>query len=185
MAELNFEQLVGAHYAALFRFALSLTQREAEAWDLVQQTFLLWARKSHQLRDATKVKAWLFTTLHREFLGTRRRENRFFQLDTEAGDVELMETPASPPSQLDAATVLNGLAQVEEIFRAPLALFYFDDLAYHEIAEVLQIPIGTVMSRLARGKTRLRRLLEGERESGAGKNVAATSVARGAESNHG
>ena len=185
MAELNFEQLVGAHYAPLFRFALSLTQREAEAWDLVQQTFLLWAKKSHQLRDVTKAKSWLFTTLHREFLGTRRRENRFSQLDTDDGEVELRETTAIPPSQLDAATVLNGLAQVDEVFRSPLALFYFDDLAYHEIAEVLQIPIGTVMSRLARGKTRLRRLLESERESVAGKNVAAKSAARAAESHHG
>ena len=185
MAELNFEQLVGTYYQPLFRFALSLTQREAEAWDLVQQTFLHWAKKSHQLRDANKVKSWLFTTLHREFLASRRRENRFSQLDAEDGERESMEAAAIPPSQLDATAVLNGLGQRDEIFRAPLILFYLEDLSYLEIAEVLQIPIGTVMSRLARGKTRLRRLLQSGRELLVEKNIAEREAARAAESHHG
>ena len=185
MAELNFEQLVGAHYESLFRFALSLAQREAEAWDLVQQTFLLWAKKSHQLRDVTKAKSWLFTSLHREFLGTRRRENRFPHFDVADCEQELAEVASLPASQLDAAAVLSGLAQVDEIFRAPLALFYLDDLSYVEIAEVLQIPIGTVMSRLARGKTRLRRLLESGHETASGKITAAPTLPSVAESHHG
>ena len=185
MAELNFEQLVGAHYESLFRFALSLTQRESEAWDLVQQTFLLWAKKSHQLRDVSKAKSWLFTTLHREFLGTRRRENRFQHLDAADCEQELAEITSLPTSQLDAAAVMNALAQVDEIFRAPLALFYLDNLSYVEIAEVLQIPIGTVMSRLARGKARLRRLLESGHETAAKKISFSHPSPSVAENHHG
>ena len=71
-----FTQLVDAHYAALYRFALSLAKRPADAGDLVQQTFFIWATKGHGLREAAKAKSWLFTTLYREFLHGRRREAR-------------------------------------------------------------------------------------------------------------
>src|SRR5262245_45660698 len=70
--DLDFERLVDSHHAALYRFALSLCRNETEAGDLVQETFYLWAAKGHQLADPSKVKSWLFTTLHREFLGKRR-----------------------------------------------------------------------------------------------------------------
>ncbi|HXB59356.1 MAG TPA: RNA polymerase sigma factor, partial [Candidatus Acidoferrales bacterium] len=73
----DFENLVSSHYGTLYQFALSLTRDEAEACDLTQETFCIWAAKGHQLRDVTKVKTWLFTTLHREFLGSRRRQTRF------------------------------------------------------------------------------------------------------------
>ena len=63
--ELDFEGLVNLHYASLYRFALSLTRKESDASDLTQQTFYVWATKGHQLLDASKVKSWLFTTLHR------------------------------------------------------------------------------------------------------------------------
>ena len=111
--------------------------------------------------------------------------NRFPHLDVADCEQELAGIASLPTSQLDAAAVLSGLAQVDEIFRAPLALFYLDDLSYVEIGEVLQIPIGTVMSRLARGKTRLRRLLEGGHETSAKKIAASPSTANVAESHHG
>src|SRR5438046_6628841 len=81
--EVDFEGLVNLHYVSLYRFALSLTRKESDACDLTQQTFYIWARKGHQLQDASKVKSWLFTTLHREFLETRRRQTRFphYELD--------------------------------------------------------------------------------------------------------
>src|SRR5207342_1124080 len=67
----QFEMIVGEHYEPLFRFALSLTRSESDARDLTQQTFYVWATKGHQLREISKVKAWLFTTLHRVFLNAR------------------------------------------------------------------------------------------------------------------
>ena len=64
----------------LYRFALSLSRQESDAADLTQQTFLLWASKGHQLRDPSKVKTWLFTSLYREFLGRKRQQDRFVEV---------------------------------------------------------------------------------------------------------
>ena len=64
----DFETVVAGYYEPLYRFAISLTRSEADACDLAQQTFYMWATKGHQLRDPSKVKSWLFTTLHRAFL---------------------------------------------------------------------------------------------------------------------
>ncbi|HEX3626951.1 MAG TPA: RNA polymerase sigma factor, partial [Verrucomicrobiae bacterium] len=71
--ELDFDTLVAQFYGPLYQFAYGLTRAEADASDLTQQTFYIWATKGHQLRDGSKVKTWLFTTLHREFLNMRRK----------------------------------------------------------------------------------------------------------------
>src|SRR6266403_5050650 len=76
-ADLEFENLVRLYYRDLYRFGLSLTGSEADAADLTQETFYIWANKGHQLQNPASVKGWLFTTLHREFLKTCRRQNRF------------------------------------------------------------------------------------------------------------
>jgi RNA polymerase sigma-70 factor (ECF subfamily) len=155
----DFEGLVTAYYGALYQFAFSLTRDEAEACDLTQQTFCIWANKGHQLRDKSKAKTWLFTALHREFLGTRRKQKRFPHLDLEQAAAEL--PVVTPPSvdRLDAALVLEALARLDEVYQAPVALFYLQDQSYNEIAEVLDVPLGTVKSRLARGLARLHQLL--------------------------
>jgi RNA polymerase sigma-70 factor (ECF subfamily) len=72
----DFETIVAAYYEPLYQFAFSLTRSESDACDLTQQTFYVWATKGHQLRDASKVKSWLFTTLHRGFLESHRRQAR-------------------------------------------------------------------------------------------------------------
>ena len=157
MGATNFQQLVDQQYAALYRFALSLSKSEADAADLTQQTFFLWAAKGHQLRDGSKAKAWLFTTLYREFLGRRRHEVRFPQIEVaEAREEEMSIVPNINAS--DSAMVLQALREVEDPFRAPLTLFYLEQFSYQEIADVLAIPIGTVMSRLSRARERLRRM---------------------------
>ena len=159
MDEPDFDQLVSDYYQPLYRFALSLTEREAEACDLTQQTFFLWASKGQQLRDRSKVKSWLFTTLHREFLGSRRRNTRFPHHEIESVERELPPVTPATVNELDAETVLHALTNVDEVYRAPLMLFYLEDHSYLEIAAVLDVPVGTVMSRLARGKAQLRNLL--------------------------
>jgi RNA polymerase sigma factor (sigma-70 family) len=155
----DFEGLVTAYYGALYQFAFSLTRDEAEACDLTQQTFCIWANKGHQLRDKSKAKTWLFTALHREFLGARRRQKRFPQLDLEQAAADL--PVVTPPSvdRLDSALVLAALSRLDEVYQAPVALFYLQDQSYNEIAEVLDVPLGTVKSRLARGLARLHQLL--------------------------
>ena len=164
MDELSFDNVVNAHYESLYRFALSLSRSESDAGDLVQQTFYRWATKGGQLRDRSKVKSWLFTTLHREFLGQRRHADKFpaTELSTEDGRELAAYTPA-PERQLDGASVVAALGELDESFRAPLALFYLEEHSYREIAEILEIPIGTVMSRISRGKELLRKqILEKE-----------------------
>jgi RNA polymerase sigma-70 factor (ECF subfamily) len=162
---------VDRHYAALYRFGLSLSGSADAASDLVQQTFYLWAEKGHQLRDATKAKAWLFTTLYREYLATYRRNVKFphIELDDSTGDLPVIE-PAML-DEMDGTTVVAALTRVDEVFRAPLTLFYIEQLSYKEIAELLETPIGTVMSRLSRGKEQLRKLLLESRTTTAEKVV--------------
>jgi RNA polymerase sigma-70 factor (ECF subfamily) len=155
----EFESLVARFYAPLYQFAFSLTRGEADACDLTQQTFTIWATKGHQLRDASKVKTWLFTTLHREFLESRRRQTRFPHYDLEAAAGELPSVPPAAVSRMDTAHVLDTLAQVDEVFQAPVALFYLQDCSYNEMAEILGVPLGTVKSRLARGIAQLQQLL--------------------------
>ena len=159
MAALDFEKLVEDYYMPLYRFALSLSRQESDAADLTQQTFFLWASKGHQLRDKSKVKTWLFTSLYREFLGRKRQQDRFVEAESSAEAISMQAVPASVVNQLDGDIVQRALLALEEIYRAPLTLFYLQQLSYKEIAETLKIPIGTVMSRISRGKEQLRKAL--------------------------
>ena len=156
---LDFESLVAAHYGPLYQFAFSLARDEADACDLTQQTFCIWAAKGHQLRDQTKVKTWLFTTLHREFLGSRRRQTRFPHIELEYVAGELPTISPASINQLDSEQLFEALKQLDEIYRSTVTLFYLEDYSYNEIAGILDIPLGTVKSRLTRGLQRLYVLL--------------------------
>jgi RNA polymerase sigma factor (sigma-70 family) len=182
MSESNFEQLVNRHYVALYRFALTLAKSEADAADLTQQTFFLWASKGHQLRDRSKAKSWLFTTLYREFLNRRRHEGRFPKVELDDAREEEMSILPNV-IKFDSAVVLQALYEVEVPFRAPLMLFYLDQFSYQEIAEMLDVPIGTVMSRLSRGKALLRQKLLAKEVACGNKVVAFQSDRR--EESHG
>jgi RNA polymerase sigma-70 factor (ECF subfamily) len=158
-ADPDFENLVALYYRDLFRFAYSLARNESEAADFTQQTFYLWARKGHQLRESGQVKSWLFTTLHREFLQVRRRQRRFPELELEEAAGELPEIAPEAMARMDGETVLEFLGQIEAHQQAPLILYYLEDYSYKQIAMVLGIPLGTVQSRIARGKAQLYQLL--------------------------
>ena len=156
---INPEQLVSNYYAPLYRFGLSLSRNEADAGDLVQQTFYTWATKGHQLRDTSKVKTWLFTTLYRDFLAKKRHTDRFVETDDAADFIEPVHIAPSAIDVLDAAIVQKALHALEDRYRAPVTLFYMQQHSYREIAEILEVPIGTVMSRISRGKAELRKQL--------------------------
>ena len=159
MPEDDFEQIVSHHYEPLYRFALSLTHSEADACDLTQQTFCTWATKGHQLRDRTKLKSWLFTILHREFLSIRRRAVRFPQVELCDANEDLPSVPPEMASTIDSVRVVELLGQVQEPYLAALSLFYLEDYSYQEIADILEVPLGTVRSRISRGVTRLQQLI--------------------------
>ena len=168
---LDFDNLVDQHYAGLYRFALSLARDEGHAADLTQQTFYIWAAKGHQLQDRTKAKSWLYTTLHREFLAGQRRQSRFRHYElTEVSD-ELPHLDPALSDRLDAKSLLACLSRMDMLFRAPVALFYLEDYSYKEIAEVLEIPLGTVKSRIARGLAQLQHLILSGAASAAGKGA--------------
>ena len=159
MTEREFEAVAEAHYSSLYRFALGLTREESEARDLTHQTFYIWAAKGWQIKDSAKVRSWLITTLHREFLGRQRRAKRFPHVEISSVEHDLPDVTPATVERMDSEAVMKALLEVDETYRAPLLLFYFEDFSYKQIAEALGVPTGTVMSRLARGKEMLRRLL--------------------------
>ena len=175
----DFEEIVSQHYQPLYRFAFSLARTENDAGDLTQQTFYVWATKGHQLRDKSKVKTWLFTTLHRAFLESRRRQTRY--LHQSLDEIAPEDLPATSPvsaDNLDSSQVLAALARVDELFQASVALFYLEDYSYREISEILEVPIGTVKSRLSRGIMQLREIFgasASNRASEAGRSMETES----------
>src|SRR3569833_701389 len=170
----QFEALVNDHYQPLFRFAMSLTHAESDARDLTQQTFYTWAFLGFLLCDGAKAKTWLYTTLHRAFLQARRRQVRFPHHELEEVAQQLPVQLPEFTNSADCAEVLPALGKVDEVFRGAVALYYLEDCSYKEIAAILDVPVGTVKSRIARGLAQLREILlsDGSAESVRGKTVA-------------
>jgi RNA polymerase sigma factor (sigma-70 family) len=158
----EFERVVGLYYSALYKFAFSLSGRESDAGDLTQQTFYIWAVKREQIRDSSKVKSWLFTTLHREFLQKTARITRFPELGLEQSEPDLPEIASEARIRADSTAVREALERIDPVFRGAVALFYLEDYTYPEIADVLEIPLGTVKSRISRGIAQLQRELVGD-----------------------
>jgi RNA polymerase sigma-70 factor (ECF subfamily) len=161
MQGVDFETVVTAYYEPLYRFAFSLTRSKADACDLTQQTFYIWATKGHQLRDPSKAKSWLFTALHRAFLQSRRRPIRFPHYELTETDADLPVIPPEAAHRLDALQAVEALGRVDEVYRAPVALFYLEDYSYQGIADILEVPIGTVKSRISRGLAQLKEIFAG------------------------
>ena len=156
MDELDYEHAVSSFYEGLYRFAFSLAGNEDDACELTQETYARLLTKGGQVRDPDKVKSWLFTTLYRIFLGWKNRQARLPHHEISTVEHEL---PSVTPAMLDFLeddAVREALLGIEEHYRLPLTLFYLQDHSYQEIATLLDIPIGTVMSRLSRAKEMLR-----------------------------
>ena len=153
---LSFDEIVSAYYQPLYRFGYSLAKNEHEAGDLAQQTFFIYAEKGSALRDKSKVKSWLFTTLYREFLRRKRKDSRMDSYEPEMLEVVGGTVEPHIRRSMDANLAVEALEEVDDVYRQPLALFYLKDLSYKEIADILDVPIGTIMSRLSRGKAQLR-----------------------------
>jgi RNA polymerase sigma-70 factor (ECF subfamily) len=157
--ELDYEQIVAAYHEPLYRFAFSLAGNPDDAGELTQETYVRLLTKGRQLRDRSKVKTWLFTTLYRIFLGWRRHTNRFTHVEICSAEDELPPMTPEMADEVDSQTVMEAVLEIGEHYRAPLALYYLRGFNYREVAEVLDVPIGTVMSRLSRGKELIRQRL--------------------------
>ncbi len=158
----------------LYSAALRMTRNQADAEDLVQETYLRGFRSFHTFTEGTNLRAWLFRILTNAYINTYRAKQRR-PTETDLADVEdlylyrrvgSMETAAANLSAedqfLDLFTddeVKSALEDLPENFRLPVLLADVDGFAYKEIAEMLDIPVGTVMSRLHRGRKAMQRAL--------------------------
>lgn len=158
------QRLVDEHYESLYRYAYRLSGSAADAEDLTQETFCKAQGQLAQLRDPARAKAWLFRILRNAYLHQVRgeRAHRLVALDSvaEVPDAGL-EPAAALLADVDPAQLQLALNELPESFRTPLLLYYFEEFSYRAIAEQMDLPLGTVMSRLARAKAYLRQRLLG------------------------
>lgn len=148
-------QLIDAHYEALYRYAYRLSGAAADAEDLTQEAFGKALARMDQLRDPERARAWLFRILRNGYLRRVRDEKRHRLVPLDAvGD--LAERPGDETPEVEPGRLQDALNDLDEAFRTPLILYYFEDFSYRDIADQMDLPIGTVMSRLARGKAYLR-----------------------------
>lgn len=160
---------------SLYGTALRLTRRAPDAEDLVQETYLKAFRASEQFQRGTNLKAWLFTILHNTFRNMRRHDGRHpIDVDSEAVEqaVDLAAEEQTPEQLLTRETLdvdlQAALDSLPATFRQAVWLRDVEEFSYAEIARMLEVPIGTVMSRISRGRRLLyERLTRSRNESGA------------------
>lgn len=157
-------ELVCAHHAAVYRYAYRLCGNATEAEDLTQQTFLIAVRKVHQVREAEKACSWLLAVVRSCFLKSLRKLRPVAVGGLEEEPEQADETPEI--DEVDREKLTAALADLPGEFRVVVLMFYFEELSYQEIASELEIPIGTVMSRLSRAKGHLRRRLQTQKVIG-------------------
>src|SRR5438067_3485596 len=149
------ERLVTEHYVSLYRYAYRLTGSEADAEDLTQETFCKAQMSLNQLRQAERAKSWLFSILRNAYLHRLRTEKNQPTVPLDLVG-ELPEPSGETLSDADPELLQKALGELPEVYRTPLLLYYFEDFSYRDIAEHMDLPIGTVMSRLARARGWLR-----------------------------
>jgi RNA polymerase sigma-70 factor (ECF subfamily) len=147
--------LIDDYYAGLYRYAYRLSGCAADADDLTQETFRKALTRLGQLRDPARAKPWLYRILRNGYLHRVRGEKRSRVVPLD-GVPEVPGREALPEAAVDPAQLQAALNDLDETFRTPVILFYFEEFSYKDIADQLDVPIGTVMSRLARAKSYLR-----------------------------
>ena len=158
--------LVEQEIPRLRRYARALTRASDRADDLVQDTLLRALTKLHLWQPGTDIRAWLFTIMHHQYVNTVRREAR------EAASVDIERIASTivattdPTSRRQLVELDQALAQLSAEHREVLLLVGLEGMNYESVAQILGAPVGTVRSRLSRGRERLRRLMGGDRRFG-------------------
>jgi RNA polymerase sigma-70 factor, ECF subfamily len=153
------------HIDGLFSYALVLTRNRSEAEDLVQETYVRAIRAMGSLRTGSNVKGWLFTILRNIWFNQlrQRRTAKVVPMDGEESAIDIAGTAKDPyafyVSKMEHEQVREAIQRLPADFREVILLREFEELSYQEIATILDCPAGTVMSRLARARIKLRTLL--------------------------
>ncbi len=151
--------LIEAYHGTVYAYAFRLTCSTADAEDLTQQTFLIAHEKSAQIRDPNKALQWLLAVARSRFLKNRRRRVPVPAVNLDLVLEEIPDSAASADEHWDRELLDRALAELSDVYRVVIVMYYFEECSYKEIAERLDLPIGTVMSRLARAKGHLRKRL--------------------------
>ena len=162
-AKTEVTQLVLDYHREIYAYAYRLCGSVADAEDLTQTVFLTAYEKLDQLRDQAAARGWLYAILRSHFLKLVRKKR-----PTSAASLELnfdeLAGSVDEPIDVDGEALQIALMRLPESHRIVLVMFYFEQCSYQEIAERLEMPMGTVMSRLARAKARLRTHLSSTEE---------------------
>ena len=161
----QFAELSMPYMSALYAAALRMTRNPTDAEDLVQETYLRAYRGFEGFREGTNLKAWLYKILTNTFINQyRAKKRRPDQVDLD--DVEdfylfrrLGGLEAADATRTAESEVIDALESLPEQFRMAVILADIEGFSYKEIAEILDVPIGTVMSRIHRGRKQLQKLL--------------------------
>jgi RNA polymerase sigma factor (sigma-70 family) len=159
-------QLLEAYIPGLRRYACTLLRGDRDAADdLVQDSLERALSRWHQRRNNGELRAWIYTILYHRFLTDRRRQRRELgrRSLTEISEAEQPCIDGGQENALGQRDLLRGFGELPEEQRSVLLLIGVEDFSYQETAQILGLPIGTVMSRLSRGRERLRQYMNGER----------------------
>jgi RNA polymerase sigma-70 factor, ECF subfamily len=157
------------HLDGLYAYAMTLVRNQAEAEDLVQETYLRAAQAFDRLRPDSNLKSWLFTILRNVRLNQVRdglSKSRAVEMDEPDGGTREFEDKSSKDplflylAKVRQADVRKAIEELPAVYREIIVLREFEELSYQEIAQVLDCPCGTVMSRLKRARERLKELLQ-------------------------
>ena len=149
------QRLIDEHLDAVYRYAYRLTGTVCDAEDLTQQVFLLAQQRLDQLREADRARGWLFTILRNSFL-KMVQQTQPVPATNVGMNLEMVPAKEESGQAVDSAELQAAIDELPAEFRVVVAMFYFEDCSYREISEKLDLPMGTVMSRLARAKGHLR-----------------------------
>lgn len=160
----RFEGLIVAHIPHLRRYARALTGELTRADDLVQDTLERAWIKFHLWQPTLELRPWLFTIMHNIFVNQVRASARREQAALSEEDALNLESRPNQSDMLELGDVVACLERLPIEQREVLLLVSLEDLSYTEVGQILSIPVGTVTSRLARARARLKALLDGEAE---------------------
>ena len=157
----DFEGAAMPHFPDLYRTARLLAQNPAEAEDLVQEVYLEAWKSFHRFQSGTNCRAWLFKILFHRLHHFRRRWVKAAREDAlvHSSEQESLAAETPIPQEIRDEDVLRALSKVPIEFREVVLLADVEEFSYKEIAETMKLPLGTVMSRLSRGRNLLRREL--------------------------